>query len=717
VGDNYITNPGAGGITFAGDEDGAFVQWPLIKLAWGPLDTFNILADAPTKRLPINLAECGITLNVAAAALPLPAGAATSAKQPALGTAGAAAADVITVQGIAAMTALKVDGSAVTQPISGTTTANQGTANTVANAWPVKNTDGTNVAAVKAASTAPLATDPALVVTISPNSPSAGNPAAGATGAAVPASADYTGYNSGGNLVGVSTANPLPVAQQGTVTVSGTVTTTPPANASTNVAQFGGTNVVTGTGVGGAGIPRVTVSSDSVVGISGTVTVAGTVTADTELPAAAALTDTNANPTTPMIGSATLAWDATNSVWRRVQVTAATGKLLVDGSTVTQPVSGTVTANQGGAPWSQNLTQVAGAAVSLGAKTSANSIPVVLASDEATLPVSIAGTVTVTGGLTDTQLRASPVPVTGSLSIAASTSPSKIENNLDQYNDNQSLYVALDPESDPPTGSQQEQQRSLLASIAASNPPPAVVPPIIGQITGTTAAQVVGPITLNGASRALVVFQGTYGVCTAVLEVSADGAVWFGARAIRPPVSFVEGVANGAIALSANSSQADVADVAGWPLMRVRASAFTTGVLQVTVVLSQGAPAVVAAVATGQNGDGVAPTGFPVRIGGTGTDALVHSLSVDATGQLFVNQGAAGAASWPVSVPAGITVTSSALPTGAPTETAGVLQRIEELLEQLVIEARVHNIVLASLNGRPEDPDSVRRDISLTTIN
>jgi hypothetical protein len=45
--------------------------------------------------------------------------------------------------------------------------------------------------------------------------------------------------------------------------VSGTVTTTPPANASTNVAQFGGTNVSTGTGAGGAGIPRVTISNDS----------------------------------------------------------------------------------------------------------------------------------------------------------------------------------------------------------------------------------------------------------------------------------------------------------------------------------------------------------------------------------------------------------------------------------------------------------------------
>lgn len=54
----------------------------------------------------------------------LPTGAATAAKQPAYGTAGSASADVLTVQGIASMTALKVDGSAVIQPVSGTVTAN-----------------------------------------------------------------------------------------------------------------------------------------------------------------------------------------------------------------------------------------------------------------------------------------------------------------------------------------------------------------------------------------------------------------------------------------------------------------------------------------------------------------------------------------------------------------------------------------------------------------
>jgi hypothetical protein len=55
---------------------------------------------------------------ISAAALPLPSGASTSAKQPALGTAGSPASDVITVQGATSMTALKVDGSGATQPVS-----------------------------------------------------------------------------------------------------------------------------------------------------------------------------------------------------------------------------------------------------------------------------------------------------------------------------------------------------------------------------------------------------------------------------------------------------------------------------------------------------------------------------------------------------------------------------------------------------------------------
>lgn len=143
---------------------------------------------------------------------------------------------------VTAGNALKIDGSAVVQPVSGTVTANQGTANTLSNAWPVKVTDGTNTmptgdavgraifhkitdgtntAAVKAASTAAVASDPSLVVAFSPNSP----------------------LPTGSNTIGAVTQ------------ASGPWTT--------NVTQFGSNNVVTGTGASGSGIPRVTVSNDS----------------------------------------------------------------------------------------------------------------------------------------------------------------------------------------------------------------------------------------------------------------------------------------------------------------------------------------------------------------------------------------------------------------------------------------------------------------------
>lgn len=129
---------------------------------------------------------------------------------------------------------LRVDPTGTTvQPVSGTVSAVQSGLVNVNQAIGVagfeKITDGTNTAAVKAASTAAVAADSALVVAVSPNNPVA-----------------VTG-----------------TFFQATQPVSGTVTTAPPANASTNVAQFGGSAVATGTGVGGAGVPRVTVSSDS----------------------------------------------------------------------------------------------------------------------------------------------------------------------------------------------------------------------------------------------------------------------------------------------------------------------------------------------------------------------------------------------------------------------------------------------------------------------
>lgn len=69
------------------------------------------LASVPSHAVtgPLTDTELRATaVPVSAASLPLPTGAATAAKQPALGTAGTASADVITIQGIASGTAVAV---------------------------------------------------------------------------------------------------------------------------------------------------------------------------------------------------------------------------------------------------------------------------------------------------------------------------------------------------------------------------------------------------------------------------------------------------------------------------------------------------------------------------------------------------------------------------------------------------------------------------------
>jgi hypothetical protein len=76
---------------------------------------------------------------------------------------------------------LSVDDNGGSLTVDGTVTANQGTAAATVGAWPIKVTDGTNTAAVKAASTAAVAADPALVVAISPNNPITTSPASSAT--------------------------------------------------------------------------------------------------------------------------------------------------------------------------------------------------------------------------------------------------------------------------------------------------------------------------------------------------------------------------------------------------------------------------------------------------------------------------------------------------------------------------------------------------------
>lgn len=105
--DDVVANAGSGGATFRTDQLGTGQHVPFTKLMSGTADDTAVIPGDATN---------GLYVNVKASALP--SGAATAAKQPALGTAGTASADVITIQGIASMTAVKVDGSASAQPVT-----------------------------------------------------------------------------------------------------------------------------------------------------------------------------------------------------------------------------------------------------------------------------------------------------------------------------------------------------------------------------------------------------------------------------------------------------------------------------------------------------------------------------------------------------------------------------------------------------------------------
>lgn len=105
--DNIAVTEGSGKTVATDDISG--IQYQRVKVVLGA-DGVNDGDVSSSNALPVS-----------AASLPLPTGASTAAKQPALGTAGTPSSDVITIQGVSSMTAVKVDNSAVTQPVAGTT--------------------------------------------------------------------------------------------------------------------------------------------------------------------------------------------------------------------------------------------------------------------------------------------------------------------------------------------------------------------------------------------------------------------------------------------------------------------------------------------------------------------------------------------------------------------------------------------------------------------
>lgn len=249
-----------------------------------------------------------------------------------------------------------------TATVSGSVTANQGTPNTVANSWPVEVTDGTNILGTP---THPVRVDPTGTTT---------QPVSGS----------------------VSVSN-FPVTQP----VSGTVVAEIEGHAGATLDSAAGTpntQAVTIQGnASGVAVPVSGTFFQATQPVSGTVTAnQGTspwVTSDNN--AVAQGSTTSGEKGFLGLGAVTTAAPTyTTGQSDPLSLTTA-GALRVDGSGVTQPVSGTVTTTPP-ANASTNITQVGGSALSEGQKTSAASVPVVIASDQSAIPVTLTST-TITG--------------------------------------------------------------------------------------------------------------------------------------------------------------------------------------------------------------------------------------------------------------------------------------------------------------------------------
>jgi len=251
----------------------------------------NVAPVDATKGLAVDLTASGSNTNKLLVTPDLPSGASTAAKQPALGTAGSASSDVLTIQGVASMTKLLVTPDL---PSGAATSANQTTANTSLS------TIATNIPAqgqALEAASMPIVLTAAQVTTLTPPAAITGfataakQPALGTAGSAssdvltvqgktsmTPLLVDGSGATQPVSGTFWQTTQPVSLASvpSHAVTNAGTFATQATlqansgvdigkltANQSVNVAQVNGVTALMGNGVTGTGSQRVTVASDN----------------------------------------------------------------------------------------------------------------------------------------------------------------------------------------------------------------------------------------------------------------------------------------------------------------------------------------------------------------------------------------------------------------------------------------------------------------------
>ena len=337
--DNINVTPGTGATIAAESLSGALVQ--RIKMVLGNTDVDGGDVSS-TNPMPITGSITATNLSIGATGAVVPVDATMV---------GGSDGTNLRAFSVSSAGVLNVNGSAFTQPISGSVTVTQAT--------------GSNLH---------------VAVDSLPPTPAGSNTIGAVTQASGPWTMNLTQISGSALALGQSTMagsipvaiasnqSAIPVSQSGTWTTGRTWTLLSGTDSISSVQSGTWTTGRTWTLASG---------SDSVSAVqSGTWTVQPGNTANT----------------TP--------WLASIAQGGNTAAVSAAGALKVDGSAVTQPVSGTVTANQGGSPWGVNLTQVGGAALALGQSTMAGSLPVAIASNQSAIPVSQNGVWTVQPGNT-----------------------------------------------------------------------------------------------------------------------------------------------------------------------------------------------------------------------------------------------------------------------------------------------------------------------------
>ncbi|HWO69659.1 MAG TPA: hypothetical protein VNP94_02750, partial [Actinomycetota bacterium] len=347
--DNVVANAGSGGATFATDDIGG-VHYPRSKVVWGSDGAATDTADAPGARLPVRVGEDGVGLAKDAT---LTGGSAKAIVRG--GAKGVTAAGDITGENVSAdVQALHVNlkGSHSTVP----TDPSDRAARQLGRVFLRNPADSANMGDA----TTPVRVDPTGTTT---------QPVSGTVAANLNAGSNLVGkvqLRNPGNTADLGDAtNPVrvdptgttaqPVSQSGSWTVTANAGTGPFPNQQTNVTADYDT---------GAGVQTVTMFGLALPASGGAVP-GGTATAPVRVdPTGTTTQPVSGTVTANQGGTWTVGLNAGGNLVGRVQLrnpadTAnlgdATNPVRVDPTgTTTQPVSGTVTANQGGT-WSVNV--------------------------------------------------------------------------------------------------------------------------------------------------------------------------------------------------------------------------------------------------------------------------------------------------------------------------------------------------------------------------